>query len=80
MEYAGLAEDQEEGETPEWVLHVDGSSTRARSGAGLMLIGPHGAKVLYALKFEFKASNNEVKYEALIVGAKACKGCRCEAG
>ena len=73
MEYAGLAKDQEEGDTSEWVLHVDGSSTRAGSGAGFVLVGPHGAKVLYALKFGFKASNNEAEYEALIGGLKLAK-------
>ena len=55
------------------MLQVDGSSTRVGSGTDLVLIGPHGAKVLYALKFEFKASNNEVEYEALIVGLKMAK-------
>ena len=38
-----------------------------------MLVGPYGAKVLYALKFGFKASNNEVKYEALIASLKLAK-------
>ena len=72
-EYAGPVEDKEEGKTPKWVLHVDGSSTRVGSGAGFLREGPHGAKVLYALKFGFKASNNEVEYEALIAGLKLAK-------
>ena len=38
-----------------------------------MLVGPHGAKVLYALKFGLKASNNEAEYEALIVELKLVK-------
>ena len=59
VEYAGRAEDEAEGEDPEWVLHVDSSSTRAGSSAGFMLVGPYRAKVLYVLKFRFKASNNE---------------------
>ena len=73
MEYTGLAEDKEEGETPKWVLRVDDSSTRAESGVGLMLVGLHGVKVLYTLKFRFKASNNEGEYEALIAGLKLAK-------
>ena len=64
MAEEGIEEDHE------WVLHVDGSSTRAGSGAGLVLTGPHGTKVLYALKFGFEASNNEAEYEALIAGLK----------
>ena len=38
-----------------------------------MLVGPHGAKVLYALKFGFEASNNEAEYEALIAGLKLAR-------
>ena len=63
----------ERGNVPEWVLHMDGSSTKSGSGAGLVLIGLHGAKILYALKFGFKASNNEAEYEALIAGLKIAK-------
>lgn len=47
-----------------------GSFTCGGNGARLMLEGPYGAKILYAFKFSFKASNNEVKYEALIAGLK----------
>ena len=36
-------------------------------------MGPHGVKILYALKFGFEASNNEAKYEALIVGIRLAK-------
>lgn len=35
-----------------------------------MLEAPHGTKILYALKFAFKANNNETEYEALIAGLK----------
>ena len=45
---------------------MDGSSTKGGSGAGLVLMGPHGVKISYALKFLFEASNNEAEYEALI--------------
>ena len=33
-----------------------------------MLTNPDREKLRYALRFEFKASNNEAEYEALIVG------------
>ena len=44
-----------------------------------MLVGPHGAKVLYALKFGFESSNNEAEYEALIAGLKLARdiGAKC---
>ena len=55
------------------MLQVDGSSTKVGSGVGLVLIGPYGVKVFYALKFRFKASNNEAEYEAFIAGLKIAK-------
>ena len=51
-----------------WILHVDGSSNQQGSGAGIVLRGPGGTKLEYALRFEFVASNNEAEYEALIAG------------
>nr|GEU88119.1 reverse transcriptase domain-containing protein [Tanacetum cinerariifolium] len=44
--------------------HSDGS------GAGLILTNPDGVEFTYALRFQFAASNNEAKYEALIVGLR----------
>ena len=38
-----------------------------------MLISPKGYKIYYALHFRFKASNNEVEYEALIAGLRLAK-------
>ena len=55
---------------------MDGSSTMERSGARLVLHGPQGpneAKISYALKFGFSASNNEAEYEALIASLKLAK-------
>lgn len=34
------------------------------------MISPDGHELTYALRFEFKASNNEAEYEALIAGLK----------
>ena len=47
---------------------MDNTSNDTGSGAGMMLINPEGHKIHYAISFGFKASNNEVKYEALIAG------------
>ena len=49
---------------------MDGSSSVRASGAGLLLQGPDGQAWLYALHFEFNASNNEAEYEALIAGLR----------
>ena len=56
-----------------WELYVDGSSNEGGSGAGLILVSPEGHRVHCALRFRFKASNNEAKYEALIAGLKLAK-------
>jgi len=48
------------------VLFVDGSSNQQGSGAGVILEGPNGLLIEKALRFAFKASNNQAEYEALI--------------
>nr|GEV66995.1 reverse transcriptase domain-containing protein [Tanacetum cinerariifolium] len=57
-----------EEEPPElWTLFTDGSSCVDGFGAGLILTSPKGTKLIYALRFRFDATNNEAKYEALMV-------------
>ncbi|XP_077223340.1 uncharacterized protein LOC143856945 [Tasmannia lanceolata] len=51
-----------------WEVYVDGSSSRNGCGAGLILTGPENFVLDYALRFGFRASNNEAEYEALIAG------------
>ncbi|CAL2277640.1 unnamed protein product [Prunus armeniaca] len=53
---------------PIWVMHVDGSANQQGCGAGLVLTTPDGAKVEYALQFNFRTSNNQAEYEALLAG------------
>ncbi|XP_056688597.1 uncharacterized protein [Spinacia oleracea] len=55
-----------------WEVYTDGSSTVNGSGAGVVLIPPAGKSIEYALKFGFKATNNEVEYEAAIAGIELC--------
>ena len=57
---------------------MDGSSNKGGSGAGLILISPEEHRVHYALRFGFKASNNEAEYEALITGLRLAKEIRVE--
>ncbi|KAL0416459.1 UNVERIFIED_CONTAM: hypothetical protein Slati_3477800 [Sesamum latifolium] len=56
--------------TEKWLLHVDGSSTIQGSGAGIVIPSPQGEDLEFAVKFDFKASNNEAKYEALVIELK----------
>ena len=57
----------------QWLLSVDGSSNQQGSGAGIVLEGPNGVLIKQALRFAFKASNNQVEYEALIAGVLLAK-------
>jgi ribonuclease HI len=51
-----------------WLLSVDGSSNLKGSGAGVVLEGPDDILIEQSIRFEFKASNNQAEYEALIAG------------
>ena len=53
---------------PIWRLSVDEAANAQGSGAGLILTSPDGIDIEYALRFGFRASNNEAKYEAIIAG------------
>ncbi|KAM2467351.1 hypothetical protein PS1_009170 [Malus domestica] len=62
-----------ESTTPAWSLYVDGSSNQQGCGAGLVLTTPDKVAIEYALRFKFKASNNEAEYEALLAGLRLAK-------
>jgi len=49
-----------------WLLSVDGSSNLKGSGAGIILESPGDVLIEQSQRFEFKASNNQAEYEALI--------------
>ncbi|XP_057444102.1 uncharacterized protein LOC130736278 [Lotus japonicus] len=62
----------EEGErvNTQWMLFVDGSLNDNGSGVGVTLQGPGELVLEQSLRFQFKASNNQAEYEALIAGLK----------
>ncbi|KAM1597309.1 hypothetical protein ACFX1Z_032225 [Malus domestica] len=62
--------------TPTWSLYVNGSSNQHGCGAGLVFTTPDKVAIEYALRFKFKASNNEAEYEALLVGLRLAKHLR----
>ncbi|GAV85391.1 RVT_3 domain-containing protein [Cephalotus follicularis] len=61
-----MEEDSSENEKGMWKLSIDWSCCVSESGAGLVLTSPCGWTLEYALRFGFKATNNEVEWEALI--------------
>nr|KYP50247.1 Retrovirus-related Pol polyprotein from transposon 297 family [Cajanus cajan] len=72
MELTSLAEEGNIEET-QWILSVDGASNLGGSGAGIVLEGLGGILLEQSLRFEFRASNNQVEYEALLAGMKLAK-------
>ena len=63
----------EDTQEPVWILHIDGASNAQDCDAGLILTNIDGMVIEYAFRFNFKASNKQAKYEALIVGFKIAK-------
>ncbi|XP_031262491.1 uncharacterized protein LOC116120659 [Pistacia vera] len=57
-----------------WTLYVDGSSNINGSGLGLLLISPKGDTLQQAIRCDFKATNKEAEYEALIARLSLTKG------
>ncbi|RDX76976.1 rnhA, partial [Mucuna pruriens] len=55
------------------LLEFDISFERRGSGAGIILEGPVGIIIEQYLHFDFKASNNQAEYEALLVGMRLAK-------
>ncbi|XP_074318638.1 uncharacterized protein LOC141655457 [Silene latifolia] len=51
-----------------WEMNVDGASNTKGAGVGLVLRSPQGDLIVQEFRCEFKATNNEAKYEALILG------------
>lgn len=57
----------------QWILSVDVSSNLKGSGAGIVLEGSGELILEQSLCFNFQANNNQVEYEAVIVGLKLAK-------
>ena len=55
------------------MLHIDGASNAQGSGTGLILTNFEGMVIEYAFRFNFKTSNNQIEFEALLVGLKIIK-------
>ncbi|KAM5585183.1 hypothetical protein ABKV19_004533, partial [Rosa sericea] len=51
-----------------WILFFDGSRTETLAGAGIVLENPAGDRFSYSFQLEFRCTNNQAEYEALIIG------------
>ena len=58
--------------------YVGGSSTQHARGIGVMLQSLDGDKLMYKVRLQYQATNNEVEYEALLKGLKLAKSIEAE--
>ncbi|CAL2240750.1 unnamed protein product [Prunus armeniaca] len=56
-----------------WTLYFDGSSTETRSGVGVVIESPQGQRWQFTFQLDFKCTNNQAEYEALIIGLEILK-------
>jgi len=56
-----------------WTLYTHGAWGQSGAGAAAILIAPSGLKLKYAMRLEFKATNNIAEYEGLILGLNKAK-------
>ncbi|XP_076923643.1 uncharacterized protein LOC143585845 [Bidens hawaiensis] len=56
-----------------WKLFTDGASNNQGAGAGLRITNPEGQHFTYAIRLEFKSTNNEAEYEALLARLRIAK-------
>ena len=55
------------------MLYMDRSLNDQVNGATMILEGPNDIILEYSFKFDFKATNNQVRYEALVAGLQLVK-------
>ena len=58
-------------ETQLWKVFVDDASNAKDVRVGIVIVSLEGVKLEHSLRLGFKASNNEVEYEALLAGLRA---------
>ena len=65
--------------TPDWLnLYIDGASNVKGNMAGIIIEGLDNVPLEQALKLNYKASNNQAEYEALITGLKLAREVRAQ--
>ena len=51
-----------------WNLKFDGSSTKKSARVGIVIISSKGINTTLSFNLAFKCTNNQAKYEALVIG------------
>ena len=72
---AEFTHDEDKGveKSPQWRVHTDGSFNRQAGGVGVVLLSPEGDMVECMVCLDFSTTNNEAKYEALVVDLDLAK-------
>ncbi|XP_059461857.1 uncharacterized protein LOC132190840 [Corylus avellana] len=68
VEFTNLPDAEQWRRDETWVVYVDGSSTRRHGGAGVIPITSKGEELRSSIRLEFRTSNNDAEYEAVIAG------------
>jgi len=68
-----LVEGQRAEEIPQWSIHTDGCFNKQLGGVSMVLHSPEGDKIECMVHLDFLMTNNEVKYEVLIIGLDLAK-------
>ncbi|KAL9436834.1 hypothetical protein AB3S75_022808 [Citrus x aurantiifolia] len=72
--HANIATSSNDGQV--WKVIVDRSSGEQGAGARVVLESSDGEEISYAVRLEFKTTNNQAEYEALIAGLKLAQAVR----
>jgi hypothetical protein len=67
-EFINVEREERSGEADFWIIDVDGSANKRSNGAGVVVKPLKGQELKYAIRMGFKATNNEAKYEVVLVG------------
>ena len=60
-------------QTSKWTMNIDGSSTKDSGGISIVLKSPEGDTIKQAMRLQYKTTNNEAEYEALLTGLEMAK-------
>ena len=57
-------------ETEWWIIQTDGLSAQRKGGVGVVITAPNGEELKYGVQLKFPATNNEAKYEGILMGLR----------
>ena len=64
---------EEEPPMQTWTVQTNGSATKKVGGARVALISPEKETLKYAVRLQFRTTNNEAKYKELLTGLSLAK-------